>query len=44
MAAAVDNLEFNDDEYDDDRLNSIKTHIGEGIKTQSLNELKSLLI
>ncbi|GBO35803.1 hypothetical protein AVEN_79470-1 [Araneus ventricosus] len=43
MAAAVDNLEFNDDEYDDDRLNSIKTHIGEGTKTQSLNELKSLL-
>ncbi|CAL1283584.1 unnamed protein product [Larinioides sclopetarius] len=43
MAASVDNLEFNNDEYDDDRLNSVKTHIGEEIKRQSLNELKSLL-
>ncbi|XP_055943994.1 alpha-tocopherol transfer protein-like [Argiope bruennichi] len=45
MAACLESLEFNDVEIDDARLNRNKTHYREvpGIKTRSLNELKSML-
>ncbi|KAF8772005.1 hypothetical protein HNY73_019356 [Argiope bruennichi] len=45
MATCLESLEFSDVEIDDVRLNRNKAHYGEvpGIKTRSLNELKSML-
>ncbi|XP_055946039.1 alpha-tocopherol transfer protein-like [Argiope bruennichi] len=45
MAATLDSLEFEDVEFDDVRLNSIKNYYREvpGLKTQRLNEVRSLL-